>query len=92
MLEADEMFAQTKIATVSMPRDRYDQPESEFLPGRDHWRPSRTDRIVRSVFWDVVIERSCRGRPYVGLKTATSETKNILSAIFSNEVFWRRAP
>ena len=31
MLESDEMFAQTKRATVSMSRDKYDQRESEFF-------------------------------------------------------------
>ena len=76
MLESDEMFAQTKRATVSMPRDRYDQPESDFFPRRDHLRPSRTDRIVQPAFSDVAgvhVEDT-----HIRLKTATSETKNNL--------------
>ena len=31
MLESDEMFVQTKRATVSMSRDKYDQPECESV-------------------------------------------------------------
>ena len=80
MLEPDEMFAQTKRATVSMSRDKYDQPESEFFPRRDHLRPSRTDRIVRSVFSDGVSVRV--EDAHVGLKTATSEAKNNLLSNF----------
>ena len=76
MLKPDEMFAQTKRATVSMSRDKYDQRESEFFPRRDHPRPSRTDRIVRSVFSDGVSVRV--EDAHIGLKTATSETKNNL--------------
>ena len=50
-IKPDGMAVQTKKATVSMSRDRYDQPESVFF--RDvliHAHPSETDPVVRSVF------------------------------------------
>ena len=59
--------------------NRYDQPESDFFLTCDHTHPSRTDRIVRSVF-------------HIRLKTATSETKKILLSIFYQRNVLAKSP